>query len=538
MTIHNHPNHQKTSKQHDIIPAHRAKILVNPYRTLTTLSSNTVAAHRPPPKKFSATTINCSHSKVQGSQSQTALIMLQQERFQQHTDPLYLLPVSRASSSSTAATASSISRDDLNITDKPSWLTLHPGIHELCGPAGSGKTQLALTACLQAARMVRTNNKKMNPTTTHTNTATKESSLSLSSSTSSPVVPIRAIYISLQQHNLHKIAIRLQQMLVHSTTNPNYTNHNDHPQQQQQILQSILLKGCTCLDELLQLLRETLPKLQQSGNGQPSESIRLIVLDSLADLFRWIDIVEEDTTNKNNHQHHPHSQSSSNHHCPTTTTATNNNTTSQQKKKNDHNIPLRSAYLFQVAAALQNLALSTCLSKTTTTSENSSTSSSFRSNSSTPTVGPTRTTETTTTAPLITPPPPISILVLNQVTANFNHLPGNEVNNWNQNSIVSDRKMIPNGNPIRMDQSWIPALGLSWSHCVHSRFQVHRPTGTDTTTTTTKTTDSCRSYTTTITTTDTGSRQLDLVHSAQHAPNSIHFTIAQGGCYCNTDINK
>ena len=112
------------------------------------------------------------------------------------------------------------------------WLRLRPGkIHELVGPAGSGKSQTALSLCLQAARQ------------NH-----------------------QALYLSLRGPSaLRKMLQRLHQMCSGDET----------------LLTRILTRCVVETDDLWALLFKELPQLLQEQSG-----VRVLVLDSLADLLR------------------------------------------------------------------------------------------------------------------------------------------------------------------------------------------------------------------------------------------------------------
>jgi len=227
---------------------------------------------------------------------------------------------------------------------------------------------------------------------------------------------VRAIYISLRQHHLQKVAVRLQQMCCESNNDENDNSI---------LLERILTKGCTTPEDLLELLRDTIPRtiMNLYDTNNYNNQLRLIVLDSVADLFR-LDTLD---------------------------------------------IPTRSALLFQVTAALQDLVL---LSSQQTQQ-------------------------------------PLSILVLNQVTANF-AATGNTAKQQQQPSASSAPSLAQQQS--YNNTSWIPALGLSWAHCVHSRYQVDR---------------CCERGSTN----GVARRRLVLAHSARHAtPSSMIFGIAHGGC--------
>ena len=129
------------------------------------------------------------------------------------------------------------------------WLTLQStGIHELAGEAGTGKTQIALSLCLTAA--------------TQANTDSSSS--------------CRAMYISLKHGNLPKVLQRLQQMAD--------ANNKENRDNSQRFLQCILTRAVSNQEDLFQLLTDELPTLIQ----QNKNTMRILVLDSIADLFRGI----------------------------------------------------------------------------------------------------------------------------------------------------------------------------------------------------------------------------------------------------------
>jgi predicted ATP-dependent serine protease len=137
----------------------------------------------------------------------------------------------------------------------PGWLRLGLGIIELCGPAGKGKTQLALSVCLQAAK--------------RSAATIKYTSAYISNSPQATIPtqePAAAIYIAMGTSNVSKIVQRLSQM----------ADQNSH------LLQRILTKPVVNLDDLHTLLYTELPLLLEQQNS----SVRVLVLDSIADLFR------------------------------------------------------------------------------------------------------------------------------------------------------------------------------------------------------------------------------------------------------------
>lgn len=110
------------------------------------------------------------------------------------------------------------------------WLEIpRRGIHELVGEAGAGKTQLALQLCVSVA---------------------------VSSSNNT------ALYLSLKHGNLNKVLQRLQQL-----------NAN--------VLGQILTKSIHTTDDLHTTIATDLPLLLLEN-----PNLRLVVIDSIADLFR------------------------------------------------------------------------------------------------------------------------------------------------------------------------------------------------------------------------------------------------------------
>lgn len=283
------------------------------------------------------------------------------------------------------------------------WLRLQPGvIHELSGPAGTGKTQIALTLCIQAAMAAAAAtttaldpHRRRLPGTHHDDC------------NSHP--PIRAVYLALGSTRIHHVVERLHHMAKSMPSCPD-------------VLQRILTKCCVSVEDLMPLLLKTMPALLDQERG-----VRLVILDCVANVVRHTDP----------DAYTPHQ---------------------------------RSALLFQMAAALQNLMAKSSLSSDA---------------------------------------PPITILVLNQATAAASQC-------WNHGQ-------MPNNTSSAAD-AWTPALGLSWAHCVHSRFQSHRRER--------------------VTTDDPSSaaenhhpsrvifdRTIHLVHSNRYAPASASFAIDSAGCY-------
>lgn len=176
------------------------------------------------------------------------------------------------------------------------WLQLGLGTTELAGEAGSGKSQLAMSLCVQAVL----------------------------NSAPAPESTTRAIYISLAggQASVARIAHRMQQMAgaeqqhrlqqqemptpmqpdgcdvvkqnpcqphnpyVTTAQNPSI-GQSDSQQSSQSVLSQILTHSIRNQDDLFSLLHNDLPRcLQQQKLITQQNSVALIVIDSIADLFR------------------------------------------------------------------------------------------------------------------------------------------------------------------------------------------------------------------------------------------------------------
>ena len=133
-----------------------------------------------------------------------------------------------------------------------SKLALGQGITQLAGPAGSGKTQIALTLCVAAA-----------------------------------IDGKKSVYISLGSSNhgtwLTKVSLRLRKMVTANLIciekqQPfvGSADENTH-----KLLSHIWLHGIRNTDDLMELFEEKLPKLLQQDS-----KISVVVLDSIASLFR------------------------------------------------------------------------------------------------------------------------------------------------------------------------------------------------------------------------------------------------------------
>jgi RecA/RadA recombinase len=177
---------------------------------------------------------------------------------------------------------------DISKQEKDEWMALGNGIHELAGEAGTGKTQVALSLCMQAAISA----------VTPTMAAAAEAELL------NPVTNkkgCRALYISLGKASMPKVLQRLLQMAEAWTQqNAAAAAALDQQQQQQQqqqhsttttststattavqVLSRIMTRAVVNQDDLFDLLRHEMPALLERETD-----CQVLVLDSVADLFR------------------------------------------------------------------------------------------------------------------------------------------------------------------------------------------------------------------------------------------------------------
>ncbi|CAB9509652.1 KaiC [Seminavis robusta] len=199
-----------------------------------------------------------------------------------------------------------------------SWLKLGLGITELAGEAGSGKSQLAMSLCVQAVTM-------------------QQQTASITQGRSHKTPPCRAVYISLSggQASLSRIAYRMEQIANaqkqqsckdNSATNypicnqqlpgsalhgPTTTSEDQTNAASASVLPQILTHSVRNHEDLFALLREDLPHCLKGDSPdttnpasfqpdnaqlpggfpgdttqQPQHPVALVVLDSIADLFR------------------------------------------------------------------------------------------------------------------------------------------------------------------------------------------------------------------------------------------------------------
>ena len=278
------------------------------------------------------------------------------------------------------------------------------GMHEISGAGGSGKTQLACSIVVQAAMTPAYRIPTTTTTTAAANTpddvltSTMETTDYMHSTIHTTTTTndddddddmIRAIYISMTPSNTHKVVQRITQMIQARCQEQPYNDNTDHNEikSQQERIQSILRRiqiiTCRTLDDFMEICSEPQGLLTQtirmSASSTTSSSfVRIMVVDSIADLFRY-----------NDHEHHRNSKSKA--------------VTSKFTME-------RSLHFFTLTQRLQQLM----------TQQHSSL--------------------------------PLSILILNQVTSNMSE---HEMDHHH----VHDET---------------PALGLSWSNCVHSRFQLQK----------------------------------------------------------------
>ena len=178
------------------------------------------------------------------------------------------------------------------------WLRLDPGITELAGEAGSGKSQIAMSLCVQA--VLQQQQGPRTQTIYHPSQTVSDGTNSTSTT--------KAIYISLSggPASLARIAHRMQQMSETQQQQqqqqpggiPDNTSVASSTNSSESILSQILTHSVRNHDDLFTLLRDDLPlRLQQQRTSHPNKQdsnshapsphpVALIVLDSIADLFR------------------------------------------------------------------------------------------------------------------------------------------------------------------------------------------------------------------------------------------------------------
>ena len=243
----------------------------------------------------------------------TAFSMLQKARQlddEASSKALYLIPPQTSGHPHSTYNNNNNNNNNNNRIVASEWLRLGLGITELAGEAGSGKSQIAMSLCVQAVLQQQQQQQQLQqrnqpPYHPHqTNTNFNNSTYHASSTT------IKAIYISLAggQASLARIAHRMQQISdaqeqqqqgvlpnpqqQHQQQQALPTEHAGSPSSPESVLSQILTHSVRNHDDLFTLLREDLPLRLQEQQQRPSvprstgHPVALIVLDSIADLFR------------------------------------------------------------------------------------------------------------------------------------------------------------------------------------------------------------------------------------------------------------
>lgn len=144
---------------------------------------------------------------------------------------------------------------------KHTFFSLPLGITELSGPAGVGKTQLALSLCADCVEPL------YNP---------------LQGSTKK-----KAVYIQLggSSRFLQTISKRIEQMLLSrlNTSHPNMSAQANSEEVYDSLTRILVHWVCNS-EELMLVLQSSLPKLLQQHN-----TVSLVVLDGIANLFRLVE---------------------------------------------------------------------------------------------------------------------------------------------------------------------------------------------------------------------------------------------------------
>lgn len=261
------------------------------------------------------------------------------------------------------------------------WLEVssNGGIYELVGEAGSGKTQVALNLCVQTAAQ-ETYAQCMNPSGNE----------------------IRSIYISLKGSSfVSRVVHRMNQMAASYTVESNVDAEEHTLSNASTIMKRILTRACTNTDDLFHLLQNDLPSILKAGSvngrserqrqeiGTKMNQVRLLVIDSVADLFRG----QLDTGNTRND-------------C----------------RAVDNESAKRAYMLFKFSSILKRL------------------SDVFN---------------------------PLTIVVVNQVTAKVEGSLPSIYNETNGTGSKSSNLLLLQ----------VPALGLSWAHCVNTSFLLFKQNG-------------------------------------------------------------
>ena len=269
-----------------------SRLLPNPYpqRSHSYQSALPQSHHSSPSTNQRTVTTAASHSH---SSSITAWELWQQERCfmasPQSPPPCVLLSPRHWSAPCLTVAAAT-----------PPWLTLRPGhLYELAGEAGSGKTQIALSLCVDAAIVMMT---------------TGTSLVAPDSVPPRPVAvapaPVHAVYLALGSTQLASHAVHRWQQMVRARRSQTL---QPAPQQDSttttDILQRLVVKPIVHKDQWDDLLLYELEALLQK-QAQPSTTpttttatssqhpVQLVVVDSLANLFRFLE--DEDQNNNSN----------------------------------------------------------------------------------------------------------------------------------------------------------------------------------------------------------------------------------------------
>lgn len=288
--------HKRSTNQQQHLPisnysndASRKNTTVNRGQTYQpTLSRPPVGAS----SGYHPNTVVSAHIQKQQQQQQpalpipmTAFSLLTKSRQQEAWKTLYIISSPNTiiqTSSASASTSASTHHTPTLLPAPAEWLRLGLGITELAGEAGSGKSQIAMSLCVQAVLQQQQQQQQ------HTNGTTK------------------AIYISLAggQASLSRIAHRMSQISdARLVQQQQQQQHATSQRPSESVLSQILTHSIRNHDDLFTLLREDLPaRLQGQALTHPphhSHPVALIVLDSIADLFRLgngDDVVDVDKT--------------------------------------------------------------------------------------------------------------------------------------------------------------------------------------------------------------------------------------------------
>lgn len=227
-------------------------------------ATNTNRTHNTNETKMTSTMLHYPVSK-------TALQLFREEVIRDSSDKLILLQFRVPCSSDDPIDG--YKQHEKQTAKVPLWLELPiSGVHELYGASGTGKTQVALNLCIQAALSGQRDDH------------------------------VRCVYLCLNGSNfVSRAAQRLSQMASMFTSpckssdyeNIRNGNVSKCASTNDQILRRISLRGCMNTDDLFNLLETDLPLLMR----QPLNDVRLLVIDSVSDLFRGnIDCSEESGT--------------------------------------------------------------------------------------------------------------------------------------------------------------------------------------------------------------------------------------------------